>query len=175
RCGRLLDVTDVANPFLIRTATDHGIVVEHNGVAEGALATLDVTYANSQTLSVALTGTLTSGVPGRVDTLQVEKIGSALQLTWGEDCGGGDRYGVYRGDLSVGYNSLTIESCDISGTTTSIPVGAPAGEFFLIVPVLGTAEGSYGRDGACGERPDALASCHPQTTTDPCAASCGGL
>lgn len=35
--------------------------------------------------------------------------------------------------------------------------------YYLVVPHNGAVEGSYGRDGAMGERPASLTACFPQS------------
>ena len=167
-------VSDVVDPFLIRTSGSRGIVVEYSGASEGASASLDVTYGNIDFLTVSLTGTQNSGVPGRSSALLVDKVGTDLDLLWDGDCGGGDRFGIYRGDLALGYNSLAIDTCDVVGNSATISIGPADGEFFLVVPSVGSFEGSYGHGAGCAERMAALVGCHPPTLPDPCAAGCGG-
>jgi hypothetical protein len=117
-----------------------------------------------------LDGTPASGTdPGESAWLRVENNGDGtLRLTWTADCGSGSAYGVYRGDLVSGYESLAPEPgrCDVSGTTASIPEGAGRADFFLVVPNTGSVEGSYG-----AARGAATAACHPQGAIDSCASS----
>jgi len=167
-------VTDVADPFLIGVAALRGIVVAYTGSAEGASAVLDVIYGGTENLSVALTSTLNSASPGETSSLTIDKNGADLDLSWAGDCGGGDLHGVYRGDLALGYNSLAIDRCDVSGTAVTIPMGSPSGEFFLVVPSRGVLEGGYGEDSTCSARPAALVRCHAPATADPCVDTCSG-
>ena len=106
--------------------------------------------------------------PGSASDLTVGKSGSDLLLSWGGDCGLGDAYAIYRGDLAMGYGSLAVESCDLATTQATIPVGTPEGEFFLVVPAWNAQEGSYG-PGTAGDRAPAPGACHPQGTVDQCA------
>ena len=50
---------------------------------------------------------------GDVADLAVAKSGTDLLLSWEADCGFGDNYGVYRGDLAQGYGSIAFELCSI--------------------------------------------------------------
>lgn len=98
----------------------------------------------------------------------MERSGSDLLLSWSNDCGAGDRYGVYRGDLALGYDSLAWEACDLTTNEATIAMGPADAEFFLVVPASNGAEGPHGSvDG--GQRPAASSACHPQGAIDWCA------
>ena len=84
--------------------------------------------------------------PGVVSGLQVVKNSGMLDLTWEGDCGAGVKYGIYRGDLAAGYDSLAPELCNAMGTSVTLPQGPGAADFFLVVPNRGQDEGSYGVD-----------------------------
>jgi hypothetical protein len=167
-------LTAVADPFLVKTSGARALVVEYTGTSEGAVASLEVTHGGGELLSVALTGTLAAGPPGAAASLMVGKSGEALDLSWSADCGAGDVFGIYRGDLALGYGSLAADGCDVAGTATTISAGLPDGEFFLVVPSLFDAEGSYGQDSSCTERLPASTSCHVGAPADPCANRCAG-
>ena len=110
--------------------------------------------------------------PGGVGRLIVVRgAGQTLSLSWDPDCGGGGRYAVYRGDLSVGYESIAREPgmCDLDVPRAELPLGE-ASDFFLVVPHDGNVEGSYGRDGAGSERNPPADACHPGGAPDACAA-----
>lgn len=165
--------TDVSAPFLIRIGDGRDLVVAYAGSVDGASASLDVSYGGTETFGVALTGTTQLVAPGAASSLTVDKTGSDLTLAWGADCGAGDTYGVYRGNLAAGYGSLEAEVCDVAGTAAIVPAGTPDGEFFLVVPALAGSEGSYGRTSS-GERPAASVACHTQGLTDGCVTAAGG-
>jgi hypothetical protein len=113
-----------------------------------------------------------SARPGVAETLTVSRNGDGtLQLTWTPDCGAGTLYAVYRGDLTLGYDSIVPEpgQCAVAGTTVTVPEGSGATDFFLVVPSDGTDEGSYGKDSSGSERAPATAACRPQGATDACA------
>ena len=60
-------------------------------------------------------------------------------------------------------------ACVLSGTTASIDEGAGAADFFLVVPVSSSGEGSYGVDSGGVRRGTALAPCFAQATINECA------
>jgi len=126
------------------------------------------TLATTGFFLAQLDGTSTPTGPGSASDLAVGKSGADLLLSWGSDCGLGDAYGIYRGDLAMGYGSLAADSCDLATTQATIPMGVPDGEFFLVVPAWNAQEGSYGPAGA-GDRASVPGACHLQGTVDQCA------
>jgi hypothetical protein len=109
--------------------------------------------------------------PGASGDLRVGKNGEgALLLSWSADCGGGTRYGIYRGSLGTGLPSIKKEEgfCTVAGMTASIPAGAGTADFFLVVPGSGDYEGSYGVDSQGHPRPPAILACYPQDQIDSC-------
>jgi hypothetical protein len=135
----------------------------NNDFGGGPLATTQFYLAQ---LDGAITMTATG--PGAVSDLTIDKSGADLMLSWGSDCGLGDTYGIYRGDLALGYGSLAQDSCGIATTSATIPMGAPATEFFLVVPAFSAEEGSYG-SATAGSRASAPSACHLQGSVDACA------
>jgi PKD repeat protein len=109
-------------------------------------------------------------LPGEALNLRVSKS-SGLTLEWSADCGAATSYGVYRGDLRVGYDSIAAVpgACDVTGTSTTIPLGTGVAEFFLVVPHKDGGEGSYGRNSAGAERPPAAGGCYAQGAFAVCA------
>ncbi len=110
-------------------------------------------------------------VAGATADLRVTRGAGGLDLSWQADCGGGGVYGVYRGDLTAGYDSLASEAgfCAVTATTATIAEGAGSADFFLVVPSDGAFEGSYGTDSTGAARPPAADACHPQDRIDACA------
>lgn len=109
-------------------------------------------------------------LPGESADLMVRKTaGDELELEWSADCGSGTLYGIYRGDLDSGYESIAIDQCSVSGTTATVAEGASSGEFFLVVPEASEFEGSYGRDSAGEQRSPASDACRPLDQLDACA------
>jgi hypothetical protein len=112
----------------------------------------------------------TATAVGAVSGLKLAKLGADLGLTWGPDCGVGDTFSIYRGDLSMGYDSLQIEACAVDAVHATISAGTADGEFFLVVPNGNGEEGSYG-EASGGARDAALAACAPRAVIDSCAIS----
>jgi polyhydroxybutyrate depolymerase len=115
-----------------------------------------------------------SSHPGGAAYLRVETSpeGAALDLRWTSDCGAAERYGVYRGDLELGYDSLEPVPglCDVAALGARVTPRPGVSEFFLAVPNDGSSEGDYG-SGSSEKRPPALDACHPQGLIDTCAAA----
>lgn len=120
-----------------------------------------------------LRGTGGGAEPGETGTLRVDRGASpgTLQLTWDPDCGGGTRYGVYRGDLSVGFASLAPEPglCSQDALVADLPEGPPRAEFFLVVPNDGASEGDFGASSAGIRRTPPGARCFPAAASNECA------
>jgi len=142
---------------------------------------LVVTSASAQvyvnTSSIPDSGAVENQLPptsaGSVLGLGVDRSGANLLLSWNADCGLGDTYGIYRGDLALGYASIAADTCDVAVTQATIPVGTPDGEFFLVVPAWNGQEGFYGSS-TPGDRLPATSSCYPQGPVDTCTA-CAAL
>lgn len=109
--------------------------------------------------------------PGVVSGLTLgREPGGDVLLTWNPDCGFGEAYGIYRGDLLQGYSSLSIESglCSVAGTSVTIPAGPGAADFFLVVPNVNAEEGSYGLTSLAGPRQPAVIACFPMGSVAEC-------
>jgi M6 family metalloprotease-like protein len=112
-----------------------------------------------------------AALPGEATRLRVGKPAAGqIPLSWDADCGAGSTYAVYRGDLQAGYGSIAPEPglCDVTGTSTTIPLGTGNAEFFLVVPHT-NAEGSYGLGVSGTARPPAAGACYPQGVVAACA------
>ncbi len=121
-----------------------------------------------------LDGSTAPGPPGIAGLLRVEKAGAdTLRLRWAGDCGGGDRYGVYRGDLAAGWESLGPEpgGCGVVERRLDVPAGEGAADFFVVVPAAEDGEGSFGPDSGGTDRPAPGSRCAPAA---PVTASCAG-
>jgi len=106
---------------------------------------------------------------GRVTQLRIDKLSpTSLQLDWQSSCSADDdNYAVYVGELGL-FTSHTLEICDTAGVTTT-SVSMPAdNRYYLVVPIDGPEEGSYGTDSDGVERPVGLAICATQTMVPPC-------
>ena len=129
-----------------------------------AFASADGTGLSAQD---SATVSIISGVPGAVGaSLFVNKDAvdpSLLDLSWGASCSSDAvDYAVYEGSvaaLTAGYDHASV-ACSTGGSTSLEDLSAASGaRFFLVVPTIPSAEGSYGADGLGGERPAAAAPC----------------
>jgi len=122
-------------------------------------------------LSVRKTNPDGGSLPGEAQQLTVTRgAPGELILQWSGDCGGASTFGIYRGDLVAGYDSINPEpgQCDVAGTSATVADGTDLAEFFLVVPNLNGEEGSFGAATA-GPRYPALSPCYPQNVIDSCA------
>jgi hypothetical protein len=105
------------------------------------------------------------GPPGTVLTL--EKKGGDVALAWGASCTtDADDYAVYRGSLGIWYSHGSI-LCTTGGATTATVT--PGGdEYYLVVPLNGTFEGSYGAGSTGSEIPQGTGACREYWDVSPC-------
>jgi len=107
------------------------------------------------------------GSPGEVVDLLVARDGAQLDLSWGAGCGAAADYAVYEGAIGDWANR-TPRTCSTNGATAAT-IGPDAGDrYFLVVPLNGTFEGSYGRDSTGAERAAAAAACVGQRRARAC-------
>lgn len=128
--------------------------------------------AREEIWTAHITETNTPPAPGASDGLTVHKDNAGhLLLSWGPDCGGATTYGIYRGDLRLGYSSLAPESgfCSTASTSATLPQGPNPADFLLVTPNDGSHEGSYGTNSAGVRRPPATTECFPQGAINACA------
>ena len=100
------------------------------------------------------------GVPG--NPLFVDRAGSDITLTWDTSCGLGSDYAIYEGVVGDFTSQLPL-ACTTSGLTTATVTPGAGNRFYLIVPLDGGEEGSYGVNGAGAERPASGSACAPQS------------
>lgn len=96
----------------------------------------------------------------------------SITLRWNPSCSFGDTdYEVYEGNLHAlpAYDHEQV-LCSTSGETIATFDAGSGDRYYLVVPTDGTEEGSYGLDGAGGQRPPAAILCRSQVS----AFSCGG-
>jgi len=93
--------------------------------------------------------------------------GNAVALTWGASCGGGNDYAIYEGTLGD-YSSHVPVTCSTGGATSSTFIPPGHSTYYLVVPVVPGAEGSYGQKSDGTERPASVSSCRPQQILDSC-------
>jgi len=95
------------------------------------------------------------------NTLILGKAGADLTLQWGASCQGGDAdYAVYEGTLGA-FASHVSRLCSTGGVAAATLSPSAASSYYLVVPMSGTREGSYG-EASSGERTPAAAACKPQ-------------
>jgi len=106
---------------------------------------------------------------GRVSQLVLGKSTASpqLQLAWQPSCSfDDDTYAIFGGDLGF-FDSHTPGTCSTGGATAAT-LAMPAGDrYYLVVPMDGTSEGSYGT-GAGVERPVGVPNCGTQFVAGTC-------
>lgn len=106
---------------------------------------------------------------GRVSGLRLAKpTPSRLQLDWLPSCSlDDDDYAIYAGQLGA-FTSHALERCTTGGLTTASLAMPNADQYYLVVPIDGVQEGSYGTDSHGVERSAGTAACHPRVIEAPC-------
>jgi hypothetical protein len=100
----------------------------------------------------------TPGTPLTVD----HALGGDLALRWGASCAAGDTdYEVYEGRLG-NFTSHVPRACTTTGQTFLTLTPAAVSSYYLVVPVKGSREGSYGLTSSLAERPTSGAACLSQ-------------
>ena len=133
--------------------------VNNDGYADvivGA-STFDHTQADEGRVSVFFGS---SAAPGRVQTLFASKNGADVELSWNPACPAPD-YAIYAGTIGS-FTSHTSRLCSTGGATSTAFAPASESVYYLVVPLNGSAEGSYGTSGSGTERPVGLSACRPQ-------------
>lgn len=112
--------------------------------------------------------------PGHVTDLRLNKDASGtIVLDWDENCGDPDGFSIYRGDLFLGYDSLTPEpgACNVYGSSAILSTGSSTGELFLVVPHREQLAGAYGVSSDQALRQPILGACYlpdNETSTPDC-------
>ena len=111
-------------------------------------------------------GRITEVAPNSALTVN-HGVGGQIELSWGPSCMATDLdYAVYEGDLTA-FPSHAPALCSTGGFTSASILPAFGAAYYLVVPLSGTSEGSYGVDSALVERPAAVSSCAPQAVGCP--------
>jgi len=93
--------------------------------------------------------------------------GSDLKLTWGASCKTTDNdFAIYEGTIG-NYSSHAARFCTTAGATSKTFTPSVGSKYYLVVPVNGSFEGSYG-PASSGERPPGVNACLPQSIAAPC-------
>jgi hypothetical protein len=98
---------------------------------------------------------------GRVAPLTVERSGPDVTLSWSTACGPATDYAIYQGFLAS-PGALTELGCSTGGLTSATVTPDAQDVYFLVVPMSGGNEGSYGKTSAGSERAPAAPACLPQ-------------
>lgn len=106
---------------------------------------------------------------GRITDLIVTKASpSILQLEWQPSCSADDDdYAVYSGEIG-NFTNHSIETCSTGGELTTNLSMPGENRYYLVVPIDGSDEGSYGQDSNGAERPASIATCGTQRIESPC-------
>ena len=104
-------------------------------------------------------------VPG--DPLLLDKAGGGqIALEWSPSCLPADSYAIYEGAIGRFYSHVPA-TCSTGGATTATLTPVLDDAYYLVVPVAGAEEGSYGTDSMGAERPQLGGACFVQTLGDP--------
>jgi hypothetical protein len=129
------------------------IFTDNRDEAGGGAKSVDVYAAG-----IAHASTGAGRVPGG---LLVGKSGADLDLAWDPACGAGSDYAVYEGTLPA-PSPLQQRTCTTSGATTAVVTPSEGSRYYLVVPLEGGKEGSYGPTSDGTERAPAAVACAPQ-------------
>ncbi len=112
-------------------------------------------------------GTVPNGVTGPPITAVKAAMG-AVMLAWSASCAATDTdYAVYEGAIG-NFTSHAPRLCSTGGLTTATLTPLSGSRYFLVVPINGFREGSYGTDSIGMQRPPGAGACLPQALTAAC-------
>lgn len=106
---------------------------------------------------------------GRVSQLLLGKTPAGeMSLAWQASCStAADDYAVFSGALGS-FTSHSRDVCSTAGMTTAVVPVPGDDRYYLIVPLDGTDEGSYGTDGNGDERIAGIVTCGTQNIGSAC-------
>jgi len=91
-----------------------------------------------------------------------EATGGDITLDWDVSCLVTDTdYAIYEGTIGAFYSHAAL-FCSTEGATTKTFTPSAGNTYYLVAPLSGSREGSYGMDSGGGERPPATTACLPQ-------------
>jgi len=103
-----------------------------------------------------------SVAPSPGDILATLRVGKSLstpgniRLSWGASCStGASDYGIFEGTIGDYTSHISAVCTDLGGDRVAEIIPQSISSYYLVVPLTGTAEGSYGRDSNGFERPPA--------------------
>jgi len=112
--------------------------------------------------------------PGEATQLRLSRAAGAmdpvtLDLGWEASCtGGASDYAIFEGTLGDWDSHVEIDCSDDGGDLEESVLSAAGDRYYLVVPLSGSSEGSYGLDSQGGERPTGLAVCRPRYLPSGC-------
>lgn len=122
----------------------------------------------AQPVATAAPGTVPDGEVVDGVPLLVTRSGTTLTFTWGPSCSAGATdYTLHTGTLGS-YYSHTRTQCTTGGARTTTAAQGTGNRYYLIVPVNGTEEGSYGTASSGAQRPRSTLPCQGTLNTSPC-------
>lgn len=100
--------------------------------------------------------------------LMIDKdVAGDLDLSWDASCSSDDDdYAVYEGDVG-NFASHALVQCGTGGITTATVTQPVTSKYYLVVPLRGTVEGSYGLGNGV-ERSPAAVACETQLIAQIC-------
>ena len=103
------------------------------------------------------------GVP-----LLVDKRPTQIRLDWSASCNGAaEDYGIYQGTIGSWYSHAALD-CSTSGALFTLLPTPPGNKYFLVVPEVAQAEGSYGTDSHGRELPQGRPACRSVAIAEAC-------
>ena len=116
------------------------------------------------------------GAPGRTpdgkllrgQQLRLGKSAGNITLSWGASCSdSATDYSIHQGTIGSWYSHQALK-CSTGGATGTTVTPAAGSSYYLIVPINGDAEGSYGVRSNNQERPASTSVCRPERITLQC-------
>ena len=93
----------------------------------------------------------------------------SLTLRWSASCtGGASDYAIYEGTLGSWYSHTEIDCTDDGFDRQETVTPSAGGRYYLVVPLNGASEGSYGTDARGIERPAGTVSCRASRVPTTC-------
>ena len=108
---------------------------------------------------------LTSPIGRALETCRLAGYGGTAQVI--DDLREWD-YGIYEGSLGSWYSHTRIDCADATPKLSEEVTPGAGNRYYLVVAHNGAEEGSYGIDGASGERPLGTAVCASAQEISPC-------
>lgn len=107
-----------------------------------------------------------SGAP--LELVKNATVPTDLNLSWSESCtAGATDYSIHEGLLGSWY-SHSSHSCTTGATLSATITPAGGNRYYLVVPLDGADEGSYGADSTGNPRPSSSVTCRASQRVEPC-------